>query len=363
MENRGPVSVVLRVLKKKKPHLAMVLLQFGYAGMFIVTVLCLKRGLSHYVLAVYRHAIATIAIAPFALVLERNVRPKMTIKTFVKIIALALLELEKVKMKDIHSQAKILGTIITIAGAMTMTLYKGPILTMFMSSKAGENHRNASTASGATTQHWLAGILMLLGGCTGWSAFFILQSFTIKEYPAELSLSAWICFLGTVLGSAVSLVMERDFRAWAVGFDSRLLAPVYTGVVCSGMAYYILAVVIRERGPVFVTAFTPLTMVIVAALGSLILGELLHLGSVIGAIIIVVGLYSVLWGKRKDSIASSTFSNEKGGGHEPPVSLTNESTKSSTNYTSITAKIVSAGDESKLNNNGNVMMCENPNKV
>ncbi|KAK9096025.1 hypothetical protein Sjap_021522 [Stephania japonica] len=92
MENQGPVSVVLGVLKKIKPHLAMVLLQFGYAGMFIVTVLCLKRGLSHYVLAVYRHAIATVAIAPFALVLERNVRPKMTIKTFIKIIALALLE-------------------------------------------------------------------------------------------------------------------------------------------------------------------------------------------------------------------------------------------------------------------------------
>lgn len=55
-----------------------------------------------------------------------------------------------------------------------------------------------------------------------------MKSFTIKEYPAELSLSTWICFMGTLLGAGVSLVMERDFSAWAVGFDSRLLAPIYT---------------------------------------------------------------------------------------------------------------------------------------
>lgn len=76
-------------------------------------------------------------------------------------------------MKNIHSQAKILGTIITIGGAMTMTLYKGPVLTM-LSSKEGQNHHQTS-GGGATNQHWFVGILMLLGGCTGWSAFFILQ--------------------------------------------------------------------------------------------------------------------------------------------------------------------------------------------
>lgn len=31
----------------------------------------LNRGMSHYVLVVYRHAFATAVIAPFALVLER----------------------------------------------------------------------------------------------------------------------------------------------------------------------------------------------------------------------------------------------------------------------------------------------------
>lgn len=50
------------------------------------------------------------------------------------------------------------------------------------------------------------------------------------------------------------------------------------GVVCSGMAYYIQGVVMKTRGPVFVTAFSPLCMVIVAIMGSIILAEQLFLG-------------------------------------------------------------------------------------
>lgn len=50
------------------------------------------------------------------------------------------------------------------------------------------------------------------------------------------------------------------------------------GVVCSGMAYYIQGIVMKERGPVFVTAFNPLGMIIVAVLGSVILAEQITLG-------------------------------------------------------------------------------------
>lgn len=51
--------------------MAMISLQFGYAGMNIITKVSLNRGMSHYVLVVYRHAFATAAIAPFAIILER----------------------------------------------------------------------------------------------------------------------------------------------------------------------------------------------------------------------------------------------------------------------------------------------------
>ncbi|KAF5194589.1 Wat1-related protein [Thalictrum thalictroides] len=122
-----------------------------------------------------------------------------------------------------------------------------------------------------------------------------------------------------VQGAAVALVMEHDFKAWAIGFDSRLLAPVYSGIVGSAMAYYLQGVVMKEKGPIFVTAFNPLCMIVVAALGSLILAEQLHLGSVIGSIVIILGLYSVIWGKSQDRTGSPTLTKEKGSSLELPI--------------------------------------------
>lgn len=57
--------------QKSKPYIAMISLQFGYAGMNIITKVSLNRGMSHYVLVVYRNAFAAAIIAPFALFLER----------------------------------------------------------------------------------------------------------------------------------------------------------------------------------------------------------------------------------------------------------------------------------------------------
>ncbi|MFS7961464.1 hypothetical protein Hanom_Chr08g00715351 [Helianthus anomalus] len=51
-----------------------------------------------------------------------------------------------------------------------------------------------------------------------------------------------------------------------------------SGIICSGCAYYISGVVMQERGPVFVTAFNPLGMVIITILGSFILAEKLNMG-------------------------------------------------------------------------------------
>lgn len=50
------------------------------------------------------------------------------------------------------------------------------------------------------------------------------------------------------------------------------------GVICSGLAYYIQGIIMKDRGPVFVSAFSPLCMVIVAIMSSFILGEKLFLG-------------------------------------------------------------------------------------
>lgn len=324
------------IFSRAKPFLAVVFLQFGLAGMDILSKVALNHGMSNYVLVVYRHAVATIVVAPFAIVLDKKVRPKMTLPIFIKILLLGLLEpvidqnlyflgmkhtsatfaatmvnivpaitfvmawifrLEKVKFRSIRSQAKIIGTVATLGGAMMMTLIKGPALNIWSKSNQSSGIKQLEIS----VQDAIRGSIMITIGCFSWAAFVILQAITLKTYPTELSLTALICLLGTLEGTAVALVMEKGrLSPWIIGWDANLLAAVYSGVFCSGLAYYIQGLVMKERGPVFVTAFNPLCMVIVAILSSFIMAEKMYLGRAIAAVVIVAGLYMVIWGKSKD---------------------------------------------------------------
>ncbi|XP_030440432.2 WAT1-related protein At2g37460-like [Syzygium oleosum] len=330
-------------IQKLKPFILVVFLQLGLAGMDIICKAALNEGMSNYVLVVYRHAVATIVITPFAIILNRTTRPKMTLPIFIRLMVLGLLEpvidqnlyylgmkhttatfgaamanilpaitfvmacimrLEKVKMRSIRSQAKVFGTFATVTGAMIMTLVKGPVLQLFRTRGGGttsNNIQNGSDSSGIILQNSIKGSLLIAIGMFCQACFVILQATTLKKYPTEISLTAWICFLGTVEGAVVALVMERaNTTVWSIHWDAKLLAAVYSGIVCSGAAYYIQGVVMKDRGPVFVTAFNPLSMVIVAVLSTFMLAEQLTLGRIIGAIVIVAGLYLVVWGKSKD---------------------------------------------------------------
>ncbi|XP_002274909.2 WAT1-related protein At2g37460 [Vitis vinifera] len=337
MENEISSKSTYRLLYRVKPFLAVTFLQFGFAGMDVFSKVALNQGVSNYVLVVYRHAIATAFIAPFAVILDKKVRPKMTFSIFTKLMLLSLLEpvidqnlyyfglkyttatfaaamynilpaitflmacifgLEKVTLKSIHSQAKVVGTVATVAGAMLMTLVKGPVIELIWT----KGRNNQGVKGGGTNIHdSIKGSLMITAGCFSWACFIILQAITLKTYPAELSLTAWICLLGTAQGTIVALVMERGKTSvWSIHWDTKFLAALYSGIVCSGLAYYIQGVVMKDRGPVFVTAFNPLSMIIVAVMSSFILAEQMYLGRVIGAIVIVAGLYFVVWGKSKE---------------------------------------------------------------
>ncbi|KAL0740170.1 hypothetical protein Bca4012_081683 [Brassica carinata] len=329
-------------LKTWKPFLTVISLQFGYAGLSIIAKFALDRGMSPHVLAAYRHIVATIFIAPFAFFLDRKVRPKMTLPIFLKIALLGLLEptidqnlyytgmkytsatftaamtnvlpafaflmawifrLEKVNIKKIHSQAKILGTVVTVGGAMLMTVVKGPLIPLPW---ANPNNSHQDSSNPGVTPDLTKGALLIAIGCICWAGFVNLQAITLKSYPVELSLTAYICLMGSIESTIVALFIERgNPSAWAIQLDSKLLAAVYGGVICSGVGYYVQGVIMKTRGPVFVTAFNPLSMVIVAILGSIILAEVMYLGRILGAVVIVLGLYSVLWGKSKDEPSNS----------------------------------------------------------
>ncbi|XP_031491319.1 WAT1-related protein At5g07050-like [Nymphaea colorata] len=334
----GSVSAFL---KGSMPHVGMTALQIGYAGMNIISVVSFKQGLSNYTLVVYRHAVAALVMAPFAIVLERKGRPKITFSIFLQMFVLGLLgpvidqnlyylgmkyttttftsamcnvtpamafvmallcRMEIVNIKKVRSQAKVVGTLVTVAGAMVMTLYKGPILDMVWSSSHHASGSSSSTEYVGT--EFVKGSIMIIISCLAWAALFVLQAYTLTRYPAQLTLTTMICFIGTLQGAVVALVMERHSPSsvWALGWDNKLLTVVYSGVVCSGVSYYVQGLVMEQRGPVFATAFSPLSMVFQVIMSSPIIHEPIYMGEIIGGVVIIVGLYFVLWGKSMDHI-------------------------------------------------------------
>ncbi|XP_057442705.1 WAT1-related protein At4g08290-like [Lotus japonicus] len=321
--------------RDSKALLIIISLQFGSAGMYVITKDALNKGMSHYVFVVYRNIIATIVLGPFAFFLERKTRPKMTIRIFSEIMAVAFVEiildqcftflgmkmtsasfasavmnsvpsitfvlaiifrLERMKLKELGCQAKVFGTVVSLGGAFLMALYKGPVVGSSASHVA--QSQNVSNSSG---DQWLIGACFLLIGCAGFSAFYILQAITLRKYPAEMSLATWICFVGALQSSALTIFMEHhDPAAWSLGLDSKLFACAYSGIVTSAVQFYVQGTVIKTKGPVFVTAFNPLRMIIVTALACILLSEKLYLGSLIGGVVVVMGLYLVVWGKAKE---------------------------------------------------------------
>nr|XP_023905917.1 WAT1-related protein At5g07050-like isoform X2 [Quercus suber] len=272
----GRGSTKQEVCKELKPYIYSIFSSFCYAGYNIVSKVYLDKGMSRYVLVAYGHAFGTLATAFLAFLFER---------------------MEKLQISKRSSQAKILGTIVAFAGATLMTLYKGIAL---ISLHNHHSHQSLHSSKVFLDKDSIKGSLMLGVSYISLSAFFILQTITIKMYPAPITLTSLTCLSGTMLSTIMTAILDHKASSWKLSWNITLLAPIYSGVVIFGITVYLQTLVIRQKGPVFMTAFRPLATVIVAITGLFLLGDALYFGGVIGAMMIILGLYATLWGKQRE---------------------------------------------------------------
>ncbi|KAJ1402230.1 EamA domain [Sesbania bispinosa] len=146
----------------------------------------------------------------------------------------------------------------------------------------------------------ILGVLCGLGSCMSFSLWLIIQAKMSKEYPSQYSSTTLMSLMGAIQATVFPLCVEKDWRQWRLGWSIRLLAAVYLEIVVSELVIIITTWCVQLRGPLFASIFNPLCLVVVAIAGSLLLDEKLTVGSVIGGVIIVCGLYMVLWGKSKE---------------------------------------------------------------
>ncbi|KAF5725548.1 WAT1-related protein [Tripterygium wilfordii] len=305
------------------------------AGFIAVAKVALNRGMSHYILVVYGNAIGTLATALFASLFERNNKNKITGLILRDIFFLGLLgsvlgrilyyagleytsvtltaamsnlgpsatfilalicRMEKVDIFKRGSQAKVGGTIIALAGATLVTFYHGPVVISPLKPLSNKINSPRTIRGG----DWIKGCLMLLVANVSISGYYVLQTIAIKKYPAPLTLTSLTCLAGTILSAITTVILDRKASTWRLTWDISLLAPIYSGIIVFGISNYVQTLVMKEKGPVFMTAFIPLGNIITAIIGLLVFGDALHTGDMVGAILIIIGLYATLWGKANE---------------------------------------------------------------
>ncbi|KAG6783296.1 hypothetical protein POTOM_012741 [Populus tomentosa] len=160
-----------------------------------------------------------------------------------KIVSLGCFRMEKVDCRSYSTLAKSMGTIISMGGAFVVTFYKGPLLLKALPSASNSSHLVLSQHS-----NWVLGGLLLAVDCTMASSWLIVQG--ILGHAFQVGVTTWC---------------------------------------------------LQKTGPVFVSVFAPLGIVITATASVVFSGDALNLGIVIGAVIIASGFYAVIWGKAQEA--------------------------------------------------------------
>ncbi|CAO2832511.1 unnamed protein product [Amaranthus hypochondriacus] len=337
------------------PFIAMVIVQIGYAGMNISSKVAMDSGMAPLVLVAYRQLFATLAILPFAYFLEREKRPKITrqvlfqvflcslfgatlnqifyfigLKETTATIACALnnmlpaltflfaipFGLEAIGIKKRGGQVKILGTIVCIGGAMLLSFYHGHLIDIQQPKiKWHYTHDNTTnrTNNGSTSHYnFLLGPLLVLASNLAMAIWFIIQAKLSENFEAPYTSSALMCFMATIQCVFIAACTNNKVSDWSLSSRIRMVASIYAGVVGSGIAVCLMSWTIQRKGPLYVSVFSPLLLVIVALLSWALSMEKLYIGTAIGSILIVLGLYAVLWGKNKELLYENNQSKSNG---------------------------------------------------
>ncbi|XP_058192872.1 WAT1-related protein At3g28050-like isoform X3 [Rhododendron vialii] len=267
-------------MKDAVPYLGMVGVQFIQVGLIVAIKEATSSGMTKFTFVSYYNALSSLILLPTSFLIHRSTRPPITFSLLCKFFLLAvfgcianvtgnaaieitpasftsailnlvpgftfilavIFRMEVVHYRSSSTQAKSIGTLVLIVGALVVTLYKGPSLL------TKPSHRNISQRFRIQQEtNLITGGVLLVIDCLASSAFTIAQGF---------------------IGSA---------------------AQVSIGIWC-----------LKKRGPLFVAVFHPLGIIISAAVGILFLGDIMYLGSLVGSIIIVAGFYSVMWGKANE---------------------------------------------------------------
>ncbi|CAL5444669.1 unnamed protein product [Camellia sinensis] len=330
-------------LVKLVPFAAMVMVECFDVGLTTLSKGAMSRGMSHFVFVVYSNALATLILLPASTFLDRKKRPPLTLSLLCKFFFLSLIgitvmqncvftginyssptlgsamsnlipaftfllavifRMERLDLGSTRSRVKIMGTLVSISGALIVTLYKGTPIGSLPVQSPSLSSQDSPFKMLATESNWVLGGLFLATASLSVSIWNTSQSkfaAILKGYPSELTIVAFYCLFGTIQCAVLTLFAERNNpNAWKLSPDIELISVIYSAVFGSVVTFSVVTWCIHKKGPVFVAMFKPISIAIAAILGVIFLGDTLYVGSIIGAIVIVMGFYGVIWAQSKE---------------------------------------------------------------
>ncbi|KAL0656452.1 hypothetical protein Bca4012_077036 [Brassica carinata] len=335
------------MLEEVKAVIAMLVVQFIFAGMFILFKLTAHDGTNLRILVAYRLSFATLFMFPLALIFQRKKRPEFTrrlvllaflsgllgaaipnilylpglvrtsatfstaasiLSPVITLLLSLAFRMDTLRLGSNEGRAKLLGTLLGVGGALLFVFYKGFELHIWSTHVDLLKSSGQSSGPATENQHHISisGVLMVFGCNVSVSLWLLLQAKISKEFGGHCWNISLMNATGSLVCMVVALCSEHNWNQWRLGWNISLLTTVYSGVVVSGLVMPLVAWCIEKKGPLYVTVFSPIRLVIVALVGSFALEETLYLGSLIGAIIMVGGVYLVVWCKMKEKKSVST---------------------------------------------------------
>jgi large subunit ribosomal protein L9e len=136
-----------------------------------------------------------------------------------------VLRMEPLKVKSTAGASKIGGTLLSLAGLLLLSLYKGVPLT----------HQQEATALSPAAHHsdgtgdrsWMLGTMALLANCLCFSFWLLLQTRLTKKYPAIYSSTALMFFISTLQGGALTVAVERRASSWMLTSKLEIVTVLY----------------------------------------------------------------------------------------------------------------------------------------
>ncbi|KAG9447085.1 hypothetical protein H6P81_013213 [Aristolochia fimbriata] len=317
-------SSLMTNLTKIAPHASLIFGQVITASYIVLSKVILIEGISSSVFLVYQFMLATLFMGILAFLFERKKRPplKRDILCWIFLLALVGVTLaqnmlagalyfttstiessvlnmipaitfvlslisrqEKLEIQTWWGKGKILGTLISVSGALTLMLWR-----------RSADHLTMST----TFRDSMIGLLMVVIGVIAFSAWILMLEPVTRRYPSELTMTAVMFFFATLQTSVVAAILSHRASEWKLKWDLELLNIFIGGALNSGLANFFMAWCAGLKGPVFTASFSPLGLLFTTILETLFLGHGIEIGSVLGSVMIVVGLYIYLYSKTKE---------------------------------------------------------------